>query len=332
MRRIHWALVLLGLIITATTARAQGIFIYNPPPYDYGIGGASITLTRHKHHGGLSLTFGYAGVPAISLGQLYFPYTPPLLFPPLYGPVVNQQITVVNYRPAPAVLPAPLFVNDDLTRAIMPRPDEPVFPLNPRPLPDRTKPKKPEPEAAPAPRPEPPPPKPPPPKPPVMREPPQLEPRSENARLIELGKEAFAETAYGLAAQRFHQAATVLPADPTAQFLLAQALLALGKYQDAMDAVNAGMVLEPNWPTFNFRPLDLYGAHVALYPEHLQRLADVAERFPNDPAVLFMSGYALWFDGRKDEAPDFFHKAQKAGADPNVIDNFLRSLPPAGGV
>jgi hypothetical protein len=92
------------------------------------------------------------------------------------------------------------------------------------------------------------------------------------------------------------------------------------------------MALEPNWPAINFHPLDLYGNHAALYPAHLRRLEDVAGRFANDPVVLFLYGYQLWFDGRKDEARDFFQKARKGGADPVVIDRFLRALPPAGGV
>jgi tetratricopeptide (TPR) repeat protein len=259
--------------------------------------------------------------------------------------VINQQVTVVNYRPPPVALPAP-FVVDDLTLAILPRP-EPELPLNPRPLPQRNKPgagtfrpgeakdreKKPaQPEPAPPPRPEAP--KPPPAKPPdVPRMPhPNPEPRGEYARLIELGKESFADTDYGLAAQRFRQASEVLPNEGQARFLLAHALLAFGKYQDAVDAINAGISLEPNWPASNFHPLDLYGQHVALYPEHLQRLEDAVGRNPNDAVVLFLYGYELWFDGRKDEARGLFQKALTAGADAIVIDRFFRALPPGEGV
>jgi hypothetical protein len=256
---------------------------------------------------------------------------------PVFAPVINQQVTVVTYRPPPVVLPGP-FIVDDLTRAVIPRPGEPEIPLNPRPLPERKPPgrnggdKPAQPEAVPPPRPDPP--KPPPAKPPdVPRIPhPNPEPRAENARLIELGKEAFADTDYGLAAQRFRQAGVVLPADSQAQFLLAQALLALGKYQEAADAINAGLTLEPNWPALNFHPLELYGENVVLYPDHLRRLEEVVARFPNDPVVLFLYGYELWFDGRKDDARVLFLQAQAAGADPAVIDLFLRALPPVGGL
>jgi hypothetical protein len=339
MRHLHWSLVLVGLLLAASPAPAQSFILNNPYGYDYGGSGVWINYTHHHHHTTLSISAGRFAAPAFSIGPVFGPFwgpaLPSVVIPPLYGPVINQQVTVVNYRPPPAVLPGP-FVLDDLTLAILPRP-EPELPLNPRPLPDRNKPKdrekKPaQPEPAPQPRPEAP--KPPQPKPPDMpRIPhPDPEPRGEYARLIELGKESFADTDYGLAAQRFRQATTVLANDGLARLLLAQALLALGKYQDAVDAIYTGMTAEPNWPVSNFHPLDLYGAHVALYPDHLHRLEDAVGRHPNDAVVLFLFGYELWFDGRKDEARGLFQKAAAAGADAVVIDRFFRALPPAGGV
>src|SRR5207248_11183278 len=70
---------------------------------------------------------------------------------------------------------------------------------------------------------------------------PQEEARPENVRLLDLGRRAFAALEYGRAAQRFRQATQVAPAEPTAYFLLAQTLFALGKYDDAAEAVHAGM-------------------------------------------------------------------------------------------
>jgi Tetratricopeptide repeat len=321
MKGMRWSLGLLGLICATVPASAQGYFFANPNGYDYGFPGSTFTYTQRRHHSSLSISFGLPG---------FGPIFPGLLVPVVYGPVVNQQVTVVTYRPPPPpplVVGAP-FVFDDLTLAILPR-REPEIPLNPRPLPPK---KLMQPEPAPAPRQEQP--KPPPPKPPdIPRVPhPNPEPGAESARLIHLGKEAFADTDYGLAAQRFRQATVVLPNDSQSQFLLAQALFALGKFQDAVDAIDLGMAIEPNWPALNFRPLELYGTHVAFYPDHLGRLEDVAKRFPNDPVVLFLLGYELWFDGRKDEARDQFRAALPAGADPIVIDRFLRALPPGGGV
>jgi hypothetical protein len=332
-------LVLVGLLLAARPAPAQNWAVNNPYGLDFGGYGVWINYTHHRHHTTVAISGGRVVAPGIGLGAGFAPF---ISAAPV--PVINQQVTVVNYRP-PALVSGP-FVVDDLTMAILPRP-EPELPLNPRPLPERNKPaagnippaeakdreKKPaQPEVMPPPRPEAP--KPPQPKPPdVPRIPhPNPEPRAEYARLIELGKESFADTDFGLAAQRFRQATDVLPKEALARFLLAQAFLTMGKYADAGDAIEAGMEAEPTWPVSNFRPLDLYGTHVALYPEHLRRLEEAVARHANDPVVLFLYGYELWFDGRKDEARGFFRRALAAGADAMVIDRFFRALPPAGGV
>ncbi len=352
MGRIRWSVVLLGLALAAVPARAQGVVYYNPygynpygSGYDYGVSGVSFNYARGRHHSAVSIavnTIAFQGFAPVCAPPLFGPFFGPVN-PPLVNPYwVPPPVTVINYRLPPAV-PGP-FIVDDLALAILPR-REAEIPLNPRPLPERPKPaenvgnpRPADPKAGKPLQPDPPakpePPKPAQPKPvePARIPHPDPEPRGENARLIALGKKAFGDTEYGLAAQRFRQAATVLPTDAQANFLLAQALFALGKYQDAVDAINEGMVLEPTWPAANFHPLDLYGDHVANYPDHLQRLEDVVAHHPNDGIVLFLSGYELWFDGRKDEARVLFQKALAAGADPLAIDRFVRALPPGGGV
>ncbi len=89
------------------------------------------------------------------------------------------------------------------------------------------------------------------------------------------------------------------------------------------------MTLQPDWPAVRFQPLELYGANVADYPDHLRRLEDTLRRFPDDPVLLFLYAYELWFDGRKDEARTLFLRARPGAADPGLIDRFLRALPPA---
>jgi thioredoxin-like negative regulator of GroEL len=158
---------------------------------------------------------------------------------------------------------------------------------------------------------------------------PEADPKAEYERLLEQGREAFRRLEYGRAAARFRQATRVAPDQPLAHFLLAQVQLALGKYHEASDAIHAGMALAPDWPRAPFRPLDLYGQHVADYPEHLARLEAALARHPDDPVLLFLHAYQLWFDGRRDEAGPAFRRALPGAADPEVIDRFLRALPPA---
>src|SRR5262245_53446728 len=77
---------------------------------------------------------------------------------------------------------------------------------------------------------------------------PMEDPREASARHIALGKEAFAIGEYARAAFRFQKAAELAPDQALPHFLLAQSLLALGKYRDAVAAIHAGMALDPTWP------------------------------------------------------------------------------------
>ena len=76
------------------------------------------------------------------------------------------------------------------------------------------------------------------------------------------------------------------------------------------------MLLQPDWPDARFQPLDLYGPHPADYADHAKALADALGRRPGDPDLLFLDGYALWFDGRKDDARPLFQKALPGAAYP----------------
>jgi Flp pilus assembly protein TadD len=146
---------------------------------------------------------------------------------------------------------------------------------------------------------------------------------------VEAGRTAFAEQQYGRAELHFRRAIAAVPAEPLAHFLLAQALVALGRYHQAVEAITAGLALRPDWPTVRFRPLALYGTHVADYSEHLATLEAALRRHPNDPVLLFLSGYVLWFDGRRDEAGPLLRRALRFGGPAADIDRFLRALPPA---
>src|SRR5262249_25061977 len=117
----------------------------------------------------------------------------------------------------------------------------------------------------------------------------------------------------------------VAPEEPQAHFLLAQANFAVGKYREAVAAIQSGLRLQPDWPTSKFRPRELYGENVAEFTEHFQALEDALKHYPNDPVLLFLSGYQLWFDGRQDEARPRFERAARVAADPSFIKRFLEA-------
>jgi tetratricopeptide (TPR) repeat protein len=215
-------------------------------------------------------------------------------------------------RPQPGAQPQPPPARPQLPA---PQPLPPREPAPKAPAPPKEEAPKPKPaerrpaELPPAPRPEP-------------------DPKDENARQVALGQAAFAAGQYGRAAHHFREAIVVAPGEPQAHFLLAQSLFALGKYRDAAAAIHEGLGLQADWPTRAFRPLELYGDNVADYPEHLARLEEAVGRNPNDPVLLFLYGYQLWFDGRQEEAAPLFQRAARLAPDPADSLRFLRALPP----
>ena len=92
----------------------------------------------------------------------------------------------------------------------------------------------------------------------------------------------------------------------------------------------AGLARAPDWPESGFRAVELYGDGVAEYAAHLLRLERTLERHPRDPVLLFLYGYQLWFDGRKDEAGEFFRRALVDTAAPAAVECFIRALPAGG--
>jgi tetratricopeptide (TPR) repeat protein len=167
------------------------------------------------------------------------------------------------------------------------------------------------------------PPRQPPREPPVPVPAPEADLRAENAHQVLLGRQAVAAREYGRAELRFRDAVAALPDDPVTYFLLAQARFALGKYREAIEAIAAGLRLRPDWPAARFRPLELYEGNVADYAEHMHRLAEALARRPDDPVLLFLSAYELWFDGRKAEATALFERAAALGAFQPLVERFL---------
>jgi hypothetical protein len=213
---------------------------------------------------------------------------------------------VPSKRPAQAEKPAPLPGVDVSV---------PKKPVRPDDVPEMKKPE-------PPPQPEP---------PPRPLPPPKNEPADEAVRLLNLGLAAFSNQEYGLAAFRFRQATEVNAGLVQAHFLAAQAALALGKYKDAVAAIEEGMRRRPDWPKADFNPRkELYKGAEPDFVEHLERLHETHKKSPDNPTYLFLYAYALWFDGRQADAVPLFQRARDRAADKTYIDAFLKAAP--GGV
>ncbi|MFO0878562.1 MAG: tetratricopeptide repeat protein [Gemmataceae bacterium] len=188
---------------------------------------------------------------------------------------------------------------------------------------------------APPPAPAPPPPVPPPDRPRKQPErqpdapaqPPRPDaPGAEYDRLIQQAREAFQTQEYGRTAARVRQALRLPERQPDAWFLLGHALIAQGKYHEAHDALVQGLLLRPDWPLSDYRPLELYD-EAAEYSAHLQAAQQAWQRHPADPCLLFVVGYLLWFDGRRDEASDLFRRLLPLPQEGRSAELFLRALP-----
>ncbi|HLW68781.1 MAG TPA: tetratricopeptide repeat protein [Gemmataceae bacterium] len=297
MKYAPWG-ALLAILVMAANARAQF-----PLGRGVGFGYANRNYIIGAY---LGPRFGYGYYPGYYYPTYYYPYYP----------IMPSTVVVVQ----PVVALAPLAL-----------PNFPVVPpLNERDDPLVIQPKKPPnkqavQQAPPAPK-NPPPPKIPAPQPqPVLAPVPEMDKKAEADRLVKLGKEAFADEEHGRAAERFVQASRVQPDSAEALFLLAQAQFALGKYREAVASIYAGMKLQPEWPSSKFDLRGLYANNPAELIEQLNSLRQAAEANPQEPALLFLYGYQLWFLGRQDEAKKFFEKARPMVTDAKPIDQFLQA-------
>jgi hypothetical protein len=139
--------------------------------------------------------------------------------------------------------------------------------------------------------------------------------RAEADRIVEAGRKAFADGQYGRTLELFRKAADITPNEPSAHYLVSQAYFALGKYREAVAAIAAGMALRADWSEARFNSRDLYWKKPAVFDDHLAALRQAAIAFPDDPALQFLLGHQLWFDGKPEEARPFLLKARAGGKD-----------------
>lgn len=324
MMRACWLLALAGLVSVVGESPAQFAF------GSFSRGNVTLSFGRPRSWGwgGYGYPFGYSNITIIQA------YSPPPLVILAPGGLDDQPLFPLSPRQR-LLLDLDLVPHGDRgERDDRPR-RAPADPFQPKQPPPR-------PRAADAPRPLPPLPQPPPPLPPAREKlavpphaedepppPPPPDPKEEYARHFHLGQEAFAAGEYGRAAHRLRLAAAARPDEPLAHFLLAQALMALGQYREAVAEVQRGMELRPDWPTTGPRPLEAYGDQAADYLGHLRRLEAALAKHPDDPVLLFLSAYFLWFDGRKEEARPLFQRAAPLAPDRNAINRFLQAGPDA---
>lgn len=155
---------------------------------------------------------------------------------------------------------------------------------------------------------------------PVMK--PKLDPPIDP---VDRAKAAFAAGELGLATEQLNAATATQPNAPLPHFLLAQVRTARGEYAEAVSALRDGLRLDPDWPTSRFRIADLYGGKVDRLRADLAELDAALTATPDDPTLLFLTAYHLWFNGGRPEALRRFRTAAARVKDAGPIDPFLRA-------
>lgn len=152
----------------------------------------------------------------------------------------------------------------------------------------------------------------------------ELDRRADVQKLIRVGNDAFAQGDYAKAAKSYQQATDSAPLEPMGFFHLAQAQLAQGKFAEAGISIQRGLMLKPDWPDAPFDARSLYGETPGHFDRHLALLAELVAKNKNDDGLLFLLGYELWFDGKKDEARVLFKRAAALTLNPLHVERFLK--------
>jgi hypothetical protein len=141
---------------------------------------------------------------------------------------------------------------------------------------------------------------------------------------LRAGNADFALGRFNAALQHYEKAGDAQPLAPQPLFHQAQAWFAQGQYGKAVVAIQRGLKWQPNWPQADFQVRALYGDRTSAFDQHLNHLAQAIEKNPNDDSLLFLMGYQLWFDGKKEKAAVLFKRAASLTIATEAIDRFLK--------
>lgn len=143
-------------------------------------------------------------------------------------------------------------------------------------------------------------------------------------RFEQQGDRQFREKNYARAYELYRSARRAAPELAEVHFRIAQALTALGRFTSAVTAIQRGLRLDPTWPESEFDLNDLYGDDPLPLLSHQERLAIALADDMDNPDLLFLLGWQLFFTGQRAKARPFFERAAQLTGDSGHILPFLR--------
>ena len=139
---------------------------------------------------------------------------------------------------------------------------------------------------------------------------------------IRSGMRLFQKGAYAGAADRFTQAALIVPDDAAALVYLAQAQFAAGQYRQAVAAAKEAIRRNPDWPQVEFDVRSLYPDPVDLVGQ-MGELARHLKTNPLDADAMFLLGFELFITDQSDKAKSIFEQAARLSPDDTHLKPFF---------
>ncbi len=135
----------------------------------------------------------------------------------------------------------------------------------------------------------------------------ELTPEEQGRRYVDYGDYYFKEGRYRDAADAYAKARTLLPADASLHFVMADAVFAVADYHFAAFLIGEGLRLEPGLARAETDKRLLY-SKPEVFEEHMSALRRYLEGKPYDAMAHLVLGYNLKFSGQPEKALAAFRR------------------------
>jgi len=151
--------------------------------------------------------------------------------------------------------------------------------------------------------------------------------RARAARYVAQGDRLFGEQQTYLALMQYRQATKAAGDVADSYFRQGFALLALGKYDEAVDIFKSGLAIDKNYFADDFRLDDVYQDNLIAKNAHIDALAKATLSDADNADLMFLVGAFLHFDGETARSVKFLMKANDlAGGTDSHIQTALTSV------